>query len=130
MESIANQPVVIVVDDDPNVSRQLSELMRPHYTVLTTCEPRQALHWIEKNARIFAVIVDQVLRQGLGIELLENAKVLRPTVKRVLLTRFDDLSSIVQALHEGTIHRMISKPLMRGELTAALAHPSGLAQTA
>jgi adenylate cyclase len=116
-----SRPSLIAVDDDPEALRHLTSVMEAHYKVLATSTPSRALAWLENDPSVAVIIVDQVLKSGLGLDVLESAKTLRPDVRRVLITRYTDLAGIVHGLHSGAINRMVSKPLMVGELALALA---------
>jgi len=115
--------VLIAVDDDIEAIRQLTVAVRAHYVVRGTADSRRALDWLEKDKKdksVAVIVVDQMLRCGPGVDLLENARELRPDVRRVLITKYLDVSVLVQGLHSGAINRMISKPLLHGELQTVL----------
>jgi DNA-binding NtrC family response regulator len=124
--SKGQQPTTLVVlDDDPESLREISAVLSPHYRVLTTSDPRRAMGWVENDASVGILIVEQVLRSGLGLDVLEKAHELRPNIRRIMITRYEDLNALVAGLHKGTIHRMISKPLLKSELVSlAGAMPS------
>ena len=121
MNTSNGRPTLIAVDDDTNALANLTSAMESHYTVLATSNASRALAWLEKDPSVTVIVVDQVLKTGLGLDLLESAKTIRPDVRRVLITGYTDLASIIGGLHSGAINRMVSKPLVRGELTSVLA---------
>jgi DNA-binding NtrC family response regulator len=112
---------VIAVDDDSRTLRQISEILGQNFSVLTTSDPRKAIGWLESNNSVSTLLVEQLLRNGVGLEVLESARRLRPGVIRVLITRYADLPAIVNGLHTGAIHRLLSKPLVPAELSAVVA---------
>jgi DNA-binding NtrC family response regulator len=112
---------VLAVDDDSQVLRQISDFLKPNFNVLTTRDSQRAIEWLQKDPSIVIIIVEQILRSGLGVELLETVRKTRPEIHRVLITRYCDLPSIVHGLHNGAIQRTISKPITHAELTATLA---------
>lgn len=114
---------VLVVDDDQQVLHQLTDLLQPTFKVLSTRDQHRAVEWLQKDISIGIIIVEQILRGGLGMEILETAQKLRPEIRRVLITRYCDLSSIVQGLHNGAVHRTISKPILHAELSSAIGLP-------
>ena len=107
------RPTLIAVDDDPEALANLTSAMEPFYTVLATSSSQKALAWLERDKNVSVIVVDQVLKTGLGLDLLEQAKTLRPDVQRVLLTRYTDLANIIGGLHSGAINRMLTKPLVK-----------------
>jgi response regulator RpfG family c-di-GMP phosphodiesterase len=112
---------IIALDDDTRTLRQISELLSQHFNILTTSDPQKALGWLESNPSVSSILVEQSLRKGAGLDVLENARRVRPEVLRILITRYADLPNIVKGLHTGTIHRLISKPLIPGELSGVVA---------
>ena len=66
------------------------------------------------------VITEHVLRTATGVSLLESARTMRPAARRVLLTTYHDLASIVAGLHSGAIDRLVSKPFTVAELLHAI----------
>jgi DNA-binding NtrC family response regulator len=121
MNNATARPKLIAVDDDPEALANLTSIMETHYTVLATSNSQRAIAWLEKDPAVSVIIVDQVLKTGLGLDVLESARALRPDVRRVLITRYTDLANLVKGLHSGAINRMVSKPLVRGELASILA---------
>jgi DNA-binding NtrC family response regulator len=115
---------VIVVDEDAQSLNQISELLGRQFKVMTSRDPRIALNWLETDLSVGIIIVEQVLRSGFGINLLQTAKNLRPEVRRVLITRYCDMGAIVQGLHSGVVNQTISKPILHSELLRAVANPS------
>jgi DNA-binding NtrC family response regulator len=113
---------LVVLNEDPEVLREISSALNSHFKILTTSDPRRALAWVENDKSVRVLMVEQVLRSGLGITVLETARQLRPEIRRIIITGYDHLESLVQGLHSGAIHRMVSKPLQKAEL-ASLAQP-------
>jgi ActR/RegA family two-component response regulator len=120
MSSSIKRQTLIALDDDAESLRQLSAVMTPFFNVHATGDPRMALGWLQNDPSVAVIVVEQVLRSGLGVDVLESARQIRPDVRRILITVFTDLASIVDGLHRGAIEKMISKPLVRGELVSAL----------
>ena len=120
---------LIAVDDDAESLRELTRFLGNYYSVFATRDPRRAIEQLEKDPSVSVFIVEQFLPSGPGVDLLENVKILRPKVKRILLTKFSDLSGIISGLHSGAINRMISKPLQRSELAVALVPGGQFSQT-
>jgi DNA-binding NtrC family response regulator len=118
MSKVPLQTTLVVLDDDPESLREISAILSPYYRVMTTSDPRRALGWVENDNSVGILIVEQVLRTGLGLDVLEKAQELRPNIRRIMITRYEDLGALVTGLHRGTIHRMISKPLLRTELVS------------
>jgi ActR/RegA family two-component response regulator len=75
-----------------------------------------------------AVMVDMSVVQVDAIKLLDSARGIRSSVRRILLTDFCDLNIIVQGLHTGAIERIVYKPIYAPEVLGALGVQVGAAQ--
>jgi DNA-binding NtrC family response regulator len=116
-----NPTTLVVLDDDAESLREISAILGSHFRVLATSDPRRAMGWIENDESVGIIIVGQVLRTGLGLDVLGKVQELRPAIRRIMITRYEDLSVLITGIHSGAIHRMISKPLARAELVALVA---------
>jgi DNA-binding NtrC family response regulator len=115
---------IIAIDDDQRVLDQISTLLDSTYNVLKTSDPHRAMGWLQNNATVTAIVVEQVLRNGRGIDLLSAAQKLRPDVRRILIANYADLTAIVGSLHTGDIQRTIFKPIVPNELLSVLGASS------
>lgn len=113
--------VIIAVDEDTRMLRQISELLTRHCEVLITTDPRKAMGWLESNSGVAGILVGEQVRGEAGVQMLKTARELRPEVRRVLITGYADLPVIVDGIHAGIIDRLLSKPLVPSELSAAVA---------
>jgi thioredoxin reductase (NADPH) len=111
---------LILLDEDAETARQINHLLGKIFRVLSTHESKVALRWLESDRSVKVLMVDQNIRGVSGLEILDQAKTLRPDIRRILITRYEDLSSIIQGLRSDAVNRTISKPVDRTELVAAL----------
>ena len=87
---------------------------------MMTSDPHRALAWVENDKSVAVLVVDQAVRGLQAVNVLEAAKQIRAEVRRIIITNYEHLEGLVQGLHSGTIHRMLSKPLQRAELTSLI----------
>ena len=88
MSHTADQPVVVLVDDEPQSLAALQRsLLDEPWQVLATREPAQALHWVEPR-NVSAIISDQRMPDMSGTQLLEEVRLRSPATKRIILTAF------------------------------------------
>lgn len=111
---------ILVVDDELDILDVLQEqLTWEGYQVSACVNGADALSLLEK--RDFAVIVSDQRMPGMcGLELMGQARRLRPNSSRVLLTGVLSLDTLVGAINEGEIFRFVAKPWMRAELLATV----------
>jgi ActR/RegA family two-component response regulator len=123
MALVAHEPSLIVVEDDAEVLREITHALETRFTVRTTSSMRQALAWLQTDASVTVVIAGQVLRSGMGIDLLESARLVRPEVRRVLIADYSNLAALMDGIHKGTIERTIGTDSLHVELAALAAAP-------
>jgi DNA-binding NtrC family response regulator len=121
--SITKSRSLIAVDDDLRVLDQISSALDSTHVVLATSDVRRAIAWLQNDVTVSAILVSQTLRGSNAMDLLENALKLRPEARRILIANYDDLSSIVSALHSGIVQRTIAKPINPRELIALVRTP-------
>lgn len=111
---------LILLDGDQDLMRQVFRVFGGCFMVLHVRNPRRAIGLVESDPQITAVITEQVLRSGDGVELLETIRTRKPQVRRVMLTSYSDLASIVVGLHSGAIQSLVQKPANDTELLVAV----------
>ena len=123
---MASKHYLLALDGDDAILRTLSQVAAPYFQVLTTRDPRKLLGWLENYKHVDAIVTEHVLQTSHGVALLESARQMRPEARRVLLTTYHDLPSIVAGLHSGAIQHLVQKPFNPAELLAAVL-PEGAA---
>lgn len=113
-----NKPVLLIVDDDPQVlaavRRDLRSRYREHYTIVSAASGEEALAAIRelksRGDALAMVISDQRMPGMLGVELLASSRELYPLARRVLLTAYSDIDAAVKAINEAHLDHYLSKP--------------------
>jgi response regulator RpfG family c-di-GMP phosphodiesterase len=122
MKSVSRtaKPPILVVDDEEMVLTVLREtLQQAHYDVVTSGDPREALEELRKQE--FSVIITDQRMPGLsGLQLLAQARELRPNMTRILITAVLNLDTVIDAINKGEIFRFIVKPWLREEFLATV----------
>lgn len=119
-------PVVLCVDDDPEMVASVARFLRlDGYEVVTCTSPGQALAVL--GARGVAVMVsDYEMPEMNGVELAVKARRLQPETVRVLLTGRGTLDTALEGINIGEVYRFLAKPfdpdVLRREVAAAVAH--------
>jgi DNA-binding NarL/FixJ family response regulator len=113
------RPLVVAVDDDPEILRSLGRaLRREPYEFLATEHPGDVLRWICARP-VDLVIADQRMPEMNGTDLLEVVRDYSPDTACMILSGFPDTALIV----EGSglrIERLMAKPWDNMELTQAI----------
>jgi len=113
-----NKPVLLVVDDDPQVlaavRRDLRTKYRESYTVMSAGSGPEALaaarELKSRGDSLAMVISDQRMPGMLGNEVLAKAREVYPLARRVLLTAYSDIEAAVRAINEAHVDHYLSKP--------------------
>ena len=113
-----NKPVLMVVDDDPQVlaavRRDLRARYRENYTIVSASSGEEAVATVkELKARgdsLAMVITDQRMPGIQGAEVLARAREVYPVARRVLLTVYSDINAAVKAINEARLDHYLSKP--------------------
>ena len=116
----ALKPKLLALDNDETVLREIARVLVGHFTVLPVRQPVRAIGLLETHKDIRVFITEQVLSTADGVELLETVRFIRPDVRRIMLTTYTDLASIVSGLHSGAVERLVQKPVCDAELLAVV----------
>ena len=112
------KPVLLTVDDDPEVLRAVERDLRRHYAdrygVLRAASGAIALNTLrqlkKRNSAVGLMLVDQRMPQMSGVEFISQAMDLFPDAKRVLLTAYADTDAAIRAINLARIHHYLLKP--------------------
>jgi thioredoxin reductase (NADPH) len=113
-----NKPVLLIVDDDPQVlaavRRDLRSRYREHYTVMSASSGAEALATaaeLKTRGDSVAIIISDQRMPGMpGSEVLARSRELYPSARRVLLTAYSDIEAAVKAINEAHLDHYLSKP--------------------
>ena len=113
-----NKPILLLVDDDPQVlaavRRDLRSRYREHYTVMSASSGQEALATARelksRGDSLAMVVSDQRMPGMLGGEVLARSGELYPLARRVLLTAYSDIEAAVKAINEAHVDHYLSKP--------------------
>ena len=111
-------PVILVVDDDPQVLRAVERELRGRfggdYRVVAAGSGTDALDAIRRltlrGTPVALLVVDQRMPGMTGVELLKSSLVLLPDAKRVLLTAYADTDVAIRAINEIGLDQYLLKP--------------------
>src|SRR5579872_6207190 len=112
------KPIMLTVDDDPQVlravDRDLRERYASSYRVLRSDSGEQALETLRqlkrRNDAVALFLVDQRMPHMSGVEFLSQAIALYPDAKRVLLTAYADTEAAIKAINEAKLNFYLMKP--------------------
>jgi len=101
---------VLFVDDEVSILNTLKRLLRnEEYNLLTATSAQEGLELLSQQA-VDIVISDMRMPGVSGTEFLEKVKDKYPMIKRMIMSGYADLESVVSAINQGNISQFISKP--------------------
>jgi signal transduction histidine kinase len=101
---------LLVVDDEIDVLRSVHDLLRIHYHVVTCRTGVEALGVLRSAREVHVIMSDQRMPEMTGVELLRQAKAIRPETTRLLFTAYADIGTVIEAINQGHIFRYVAKP--------------------
>ncbi len=117
------RPAILIVDDEPTITRTLARSLRDRFTVFTASSADAALDIIAREP-IAVILTDQRMPELSGTQLLDRARALRPEAVGILISGYTDASALIDALNLGNVRGFLPKPWdiqqLRHQLDAAM----------
>ena len=112
------KPILLLVDDEPDVLRALERDMRRHFgrdfRVLRSGSGVRALDALKqlvvRNEPVALLLTDQRMPVMSGVDFLEQATPLYPQAKRALLTAYADTEVAIRAINDVRLDYYLVKP--------------------
>jgi thioredoxin reductase (NADPH) len=112
------KPVLLTVDDDPEVLRAIERDLRSRYAeryrVMRASSGNAAISTLRelkaRNNPVALLLADQRMPQMDGVSFLSEAMELHPLAKRALLTAYADTSAAIDAINAARVHYYFMKP--------------------
>ncbi len=102
-------PRVLVVDDEPELRRSLARLLLSRGMGVLTAGGASAAIEILKKEPIDVALIDLMMPNIDGIELMEKTRAERLEVEVIIMTAFGDVETAVKAVRAGAYH-FLTKP--------------------
>jgi response regulator RpfG family c-di-GMP phosphodiesterase len=114
------QPVVLCVDDEPNILASLRRALRDRgWRIVTASSGAEALDQMQREPA--EVVISDMRMPGMdGVQVLEQVREQWPETIRILLTGHAEVSAAIAAINRGRIFRYINKPWDDVEIKAAV----------
>ena len=120
MQRMMSRPKVLVVDDEAEVLNSVHDLLRIDYQVLMCQNGSEALNHLRAAPDISVLLTDQRMPGMSGVEVLRQARMIRPETTRLLFTAFADIHAVIDSINQGHVFRYITKPWEPEELESVI----------
>jgi len=111
---------ILFVDDDSDLLASFQRQLRNQFTVDISPDGQHGLESITHQGP-YAIIVSDFRMPGMdGVQFLSRAREIAPDSVRMLLTGYADVQTAIEAVNEGNIFRLLTKPCPPETLTRAL----------
>jgi thioredoxin reductase (NADPH) len=112
------KPILLTVDDDPDVLRAIERDLRSQYgaeyRVISSDSPVGALDILKelkvRNDGVALLLADQRMPQMDGVGFLQAAREIFPDSKRALLTAYADTNAAISAINQASLDYFFMKP--------------------
>ena len=112
------KPILLSVDDDPDVLRSIERDLRSQYgaeyRVIGSDSPEGALDLLNqlkvRNDSVALLLADQRMPSMDGVEFLQQGMQVFPKAKRALLTAYADMNAAISAINKANINYFFLKP--------------------
>ena len=109
-----NKRTILVVDDEVETVRALSEMLQQDYHILTAFDGKEALDLVKNHSEptsIHMIISDQRMPKMNGVSFLKKTLSIIPKSIRIILTGHTDIEDIIDSINEGQIYKFLIKPI-------------------
>jgi thioredoxin reductase (NADPH) len=116
--AIMPPPIILTVDDDPEVSRSLARDLRQKYgedyrirRAESGPEALEALKELKlRDEKVALLLADHRMPGMTGVEFLEQSRQIYPKSRRVLLTAYADTDAAIAAINQADVQYYLLKP--------------------
>jgi len=120
MTPAPGRPIVLCVDDEPQVLEGLMLHLRRLYDVRTAISGPNALAVLADERRVIVILSDMRMPGMDGAAFLARSRAIVPEATRVLLTGHTDVTSAIAAINDGQVFRFLTKPCLPTTLLATM----------
>lgn len=112
---------ILVVDDDPNLRKTLSDILKVKgYATATAANGKEAIAAAERE-KFGLALIDLMLPDMPGLEVMARIKAISPVTEAIILTGHASMDSAIEATGQGAFSYLL-KPYQMDELLRKIRH--------
>jgi len=113
-------PLILLVDDEPNILKSLKRLLRGKpFNLVTATTAREALTILAEN-EVQVMLTDHKMPNMTGAQLIDIVHQQHPNIVSIMLSGQVDYDHVIRLLNDRLITRFIKKPWCGDELVATI----------
>lgn len=116
MNTSTSQPVVLLLDDEPNVTAGLKRALRNEPWKVVTAATVGGAFDILARELVDVIVSDERMPGMSGSQFLSEVRKKYPNTIRMILSGQADLEAAVRAINEGEVYRFLLKPCNPADL--------------
>lgn len=114
------KPTLLIVDDEEGPRQSLRIVFKEDYNLIVASDGQRAVELAKQN-KIHVAVLDIRMAGISGIDLLEKLKAIDPHIEIIMLTAYETIDTIRQALRLGACD-YLNKPFDLASMRAAVAN--------
>jgi len=115
------KPRILVVDDDPNLRKTLSDILRiKGYDTVVAATGAEAITVAEQGA-VSLALIDLMLPDMQGLDVMARIKAISPLTEAIILTGHASMDTAIEATRQGAYSYLL-KPYQMDELLRNIRH--------
>lgn len=100
---------ILIVDDDQSICKTTSKVLGGKYVTFTASNGREALDILNQKERIDLVLIDMMMPEINGVELLERLRFKNKDIAVIMMSGYFTIDSALESMNQGA-YTCISKP--------------------
>ena len=102
---------ILFVDDELVILKAMELVLGETHDIMTARKPSEAIDILDQHGDIQVLVSDMKMPEWDGLQLIRRVKKDRPEIKCYLLTGFEMNAEIAESIENGTVIRLIQKPI-------------------
>ncbi len=111
---------ILYLDDEINNLNSFKAKFRNEYSIFLANNTTEAYQILERESAIHILISDQRMPDMTGVDFFASIISKYPSVVRILLTGYSDISAVIDAINKGHVYRYLEKPWNDIEMQLAI----------
>lgn len=109
-------PRVILALNDVLARRALDRILSAYFQTVPVLREADLRPVFAQPASVAAVITETMLDTVAGLQVLELTRSLQPYALRIMASNFDEISAVIEGVHNGLVQRVLGLPFTEAEV--------------